>query len=296
MGFQGSSLKADGTALPRLGQISYINCLPVTLPIARGLVPIEAAIESASPSELNMAYAAGRLDLGAMSTSFYLESGAMTLIPRLSIASDGEVGSVLFFCRREPSRLTQFRVAVPTASATSVCLLKVLFREEFGFACDVVSTMRPDFSDQSIDAALVIGDYALAVDAPWSKRYARRDLGAWWKSRFGLPMVFGLWAARTDWAEQHPVQFERISEALATSLQIGLGSAMADVIAEAKERTGLSAERLRHYYREELNFSFGDGHIEGIRKYESLCRSYGLLARPLAEVSRFQSASLSEIS
>jgi chorismate dehydratase len=270
--------------LPRLGQISYINCLPVTLPIARGLVPIEAEVEFASPSELNMAYAAGCLDLGAMSTSFYLESGAMTLIPRLSIASDGDVGSVLFFYRREPSRHSSFSVAVPTASATSVCLLKVLFGEEFGFVCDVVSTMRPDFSDESIDGALVIGDYALAVDAPWSKLYARKDLGAWWKSRFGLPMVFGVWAARTAWAAQHQNEFERISEALTTSLEIGLGRAMPDVIAQARERTGLSAERLHHYYREELSYAFGEAHVQALRKYESLCQNYGLLARRLAEV------------
>jgi chorismate dehydratase len=144
--------------------------------------------------------------------------------------------------------------------------------------------MRPDFSDESIDGALVIGDYALSVDAPWSKRYKRRDLGGWWKSRFGLPMVFGLWAARTAWANEHQNEFGRISEALATSLHLGLGPAMPAVIEQARERTGLSAERLNHYYREELNFSFGDAHVQAIRKYESLCQTYGLLARPLAEV------------
>jgi len=286
MGSQGRLLQGQDLTLPRLGQISYINCLPVTLPIERRLVQIEAQVEFASPSELNTAYAAGSLDLGAMSASFYLESGLMTLIPRLSIASNGNVGSVLFFSRKEPQEGCKFKVAVPTASATSIRLLKILFGEEFGSVCQVAPSMRPDFADDSIDGVLVIGDYALAVDEPWSKRYARRDLGAWWKARFGLPMVFGVWAARTVWAETHQQEFDRISEALVTSLIVGLGRAMPDVVDEARQRTGLSPERLDRYYRQELDFSFGEAHVQAIRKYETLCLKYGLFARQTASVSR----------
>jgi chorismate dehydratase len=276
-------MQVQGLPLPRLGQIGYINCLPVTLPIALGLVEIRAEVEFASPADLNAAYAAGRLDLGAMSTSYYVESKEMTLIPRLSIASNGSVGSVLFFYRKEPTAGRAFRVAVPTASATSVRLLKILFEEEFGFPCEVASALRPDLEDQFFDGALVFGDHALAVDDMWSKLYARKDLGAWWKAISGLPMIFGVWAARTAWASSHKDQFEEISEALATSIKLGLGKAFPDVIDEAQRRTGLSAARLQRYYHDELDYGFGEAHVQAIRKYESLCRGYGLLARPLVQ-------------
>jgi chorismate dehydratase len=278
-------MQVQGSPLPRLGQIAYINCLPVTLPITLGLVDIQAEVEFASPSELNTAYAAGRLDLGAMSTSYYVENKEkMTLIPRLSIASDGSVGSVLFFYRKHPTAGNAFRIAVPTASATSVRLLKILFEEEFSFPCEVVSATRPDLQDQFFHGALVFGDHALAVDEAWSDLYLRKDLGAWWKARTGLPMVFGVWAARTAWASFHQSEFEQISETLTASVKLGLGKAFPDVIAEAQRRTGLSVARLQRYYRDELDFGFGEAHIQTIRKYESFCRGHAILPRPLAQV------------
>jgi len=277
---------SQGAPLPRLGQIAYINSLPITLPLTKGLVPINAQVEFASPSELNQAYSSGHLDIGAMSTFFYLQSGTMSLIPRLSIASNGNVGSVLFFHRgddqRNPKVKSTFRIAVPAASATSVFLLKILFLSEFGYIPETVKVKHPDLSDQAFDGALVIGDHALAVDASWSGRFSRVDMGNWWKLKFDLPMVFGVWAARSAWAESRLYDFKRISDGLVASLEIGLGEAFPDVLAEAERRTGLSRTRLERYYRHELDFSFTDCHLKSVHLYETLCYQHGFLSSPLA--------------
>ncbi len=279
---------SERAILPRLGQIAYINCLPITLPLTRGLVPINARVEFANPGELNQAYGSGRLDIGAMSTFFYLQSRAMTIIPRLSISSNGNVGSVLFFHRRNPDRNSEnapenaspFRIAVPAASATSVFLLKILFQAEFGYLPETITVTRPDLSNPAYDGALFIGDHALAVDPSWSKQFSRIDMGNWWKCKFDLPMVFGVWAARSSWAEIHVLDFERISHALVASLEIGLGEAFSDVLREAERRTGLSLARLERYYRQELDFSFGERHLKSVRLYESLCQKHGFFSHP----------------
>jgi len=266
---------------PRLGQISFINSLPVSLPIERRLVDIGAEQVLDTPSGLNAKYAEGSLDLGAMSTFFYLKSRSMTLIPRLSISGDGAVGSVLYFGKNKPNENkpnsnNPFRIAVPFASATSVCLVQVLFMEQFGVMPQTVAMEKPNL-EGDLDGALVIGDYALSVDADWSSQYERLDLGQWWKGIFDLPMVFGLWAARTSFSERHPGEFSAISDGLVNALNVGLGYTFNDVVEEAHKRTGHSTERLEHYYRHELDFTFTDRHRASLEKYESLCIQYGLL-------------------
>jgi chorismate dehydratase len=262
--------------LPRVGQIGFINSLPVTLPIDRRLVDIGAELVLDTPTGLNARYAEGSLDLGAMSTFFYLKSRSMTLIPRLSISGDGAVGSVLYFGKNKPNKAKPFRIAVPFASATSVCLVQVLFMEQFGIMPQTVPMEKPNLGDD-VDGALVIGDYALSVDADWSGLYDRQDLGKWWNSIFDLPMVFGLWASRTSFSERHPVEFSAISDGLVQALNVGLGDAFADVVEEAHKRTGHSIVRLEHYYRHELDFTFTDRHRVALEKYESLCIQHGLL-------------------
>ncbi|SRR5579875_658605 len=265
--------------LPRLGQISFVNCLPVVLPIQRGQVALPAEVLFASPAQLNAAYAAGGLDVGAMSSFFYLEQADMHLVPRLSIAADGPVGSVLFFSKVSPSSLSGAKVAVPACSATSVNLLQVLLREEFDVRANLVVEPEPDLSGDRYAAALVIGDRALAVDGGWSKSYHRLDMGHWWRERTGLPMVFGVWAARAGWAEGNAGQFQSICVALRSSADLGLSALLPEVVSEAARRTGLERQRLEDYFRRQLNFELTSRHADGLNLFGELCRHYGLLTK-----------------
>ena len=51
--------------------------------------------------------------------------------------------------------------------------------------------------------AVLIGDAALRA-AHDNKHLHVTDLGQAWREWTGLPMVFAVWAARRDFAEQHP--------------------------------------------------------------------------------------------
>ena len=260
---------------PRLGQISFANCLPITLPIERQHVVLDAEIVSAPPSRLNQMFQEGTLELGSMSSYYFLCNDKFTLIPDLSISCKGPVGSVLLFAKSEPANIK--RITASSQSATSVNLLKVLFAEHFGTWPEIVPDERPDLDLDDADGALVIGDRALEVDTAWSQKYVRIDMGAWWWQRYHLPMVFGVWAARADWLEENQYQFADIARGLRTAKVLGLTRRWKDTLYEANRRTGLSLSRLEQYYREELNFDFDVEHSDGLAMYQSLLRKYNLI-------------------
>jgi predicted solute-binding protein len=150
-------------------------------------------------------------------------------------------------------------------------------KEEFGIAASFVTAQKPDLDDDDVDAALVIGDRALSVDEEWSARYLRVDMGHWWHQNYRLPMTFGVWAARSDWAAANENIFARLSEVLKNSAQIGLTSGLNDVIEESRKRLAFSPERLQRYFLHELNFEFSPEHERGLLLYNDLCLKHGLL-------------------
>lgn len=263
--------------LPRLGQISYINSLPVVFPVEQGQVELAASVVYGTPSMLNNAYAKGNLDVGAMSSFFYLSEGDLELVPDLSISSEGAVGSVLFFSKVGPHKLGGVKIAVPAASATSVNLLKILLLEQLGLTPEFVVEEAPNLEDPLVGGALVIGDCALAVDGAWSNKYWRADLGQWWLSQTGLPMVFGVWAARSNWAKANPESFSLVSQQLLAAKQMGLTSLLPMVITSACARSQLPAQRIQRYFQQQLCFELGVRHLEGLEMFRKLCTKYGLL-------------------
>ncbi|HEY9869778.1 MAG TPA: menaquinone biosynthesis protein [Candidatus Obscuribacterales bacterium] len=266
-----------GAATARLGQIAFINCLPVVLPLARGHVPIAAAVTYASPAELNALAGSGALDVTAMSSFFFLQHGGFELLPGVSISCSGPVGSVLFFSKVPLTALSGACVAVPASSATSVNLLRVLLLDELKVNIEVCVELEPSLEDARYEGALVIGDRALSVDADWSQRYWRTDLGRWWLRRTGLPMVFGLWAASSGWAAANREQFTTLAGSLVEAAKMGLSALLPDVVKEAHRRTGLDPDRLKSYFLEQLDYRLTGSHLDGLECFKQLCLRHQLL-------------------
>lgn len=260
----------------RFGQINFINCLPLTYPLLRAETFEDVNFTLGTPAELNQSFSQGGLDLGAMSSFFFLEQSDFSLIPSISIASIGPVGSVLFFADRDPGDLAQSTLAITADSATSVNLLKILFAETYGFIPRFEVTKTPEVS-KDYAGALVIGDKALKSDSTWSKELVRVDMGQWWYEKFGLPMVFGCWAARNSWIDSNRERFNSMCEELRLLFDKGLGVHFEQVLDEAEKTTGHPRTRLEHYYRNELNFDLTDRHREGLALYAKLCVKHGLL-------------------
>lgn len=266
--------------LPLVGQISFINALPVVLPLELGAVPLAARSVAAPPGTLNGWFREKRLDAGAMSAFFYLEHfRELQLIDGLAISSRGPVGSVLFFSAKEASELNGAEVGVPDSSASSINLLRILLKLCHGVDVTLVPYCEPDFAAADRGGLLLFGDKALLADADLSTRYNRIDLGHWWHRLTGLPMVYGVWGAQKDFVRDNSRAFEQIGAALVESRDQGLTTLFPEVLAEAASRTKLTAARLEQYYRRDLDFSFRGEHREGLKLYEALCRKYGYIGR-----------------
>jgi chorismate dehydratase len=259
----------------RLGQLSFINTLPVTIAFEKNYLNLDCQVTYGTPTQLNAAYAANQLDLGAMSSFFFLQNPDLQLLEGLSISCDGPVGSVLLFSKVSPEKLQGAQIAVPTSSATSVNLLRVLLKQRFNLNVNCAATPTPSLAGEETQAALVIGDHALQVDRDWSNCYYRCDLGQCWSQQFNLPMVFGVWAAQRSWAQDHRQELDQITSSLCQARDLGLSSLFAAVMTEAGKRSGLEAHRLRKYYQEQLNFELTPRHREGLKLFANLCRRWG---------------------
>lgn len=261
---------------PRLGQINFVNCLPVLLPLTSGEVQIDADITEDTPANLNSGYSSGELDLGAMSSFYYLSNEEdLVLLPGLSISTKAEVGSVLFFAKDQIEN--GCRIVVPASSATSVALLKLYLAIVHSVKADFFTSAKPDLQEKHYDAALVIGDRALTVDAEWTQNSERVDLGQWWSTNFKVPMVFGVWAARKNWREGNLETFEHLSLELQTARDMGLGRLFSKVLDQAEKRTALSRSRLQRYFLEELDYCLEEEHMAGLSLFKEQLMKHSIL-------------------
>ena len=174
-----------------LGRVSFINCDPVFHSL-----PEEWKVLAAPPSWLT-GHLLRRDCLTAPipPADYGIPHSELRLIPDIGIISKGKVGSVLLFGRRNIEDMRD--IAIPSDSSTSKALLKWILERE-GNDPKLVE-MGPDITSmlQKCDGGLLIGDRALdaAMDEPDA---VMLDLGNEWTRITGLPMVFGVFAARSD--------------------------------------------------------------------------------------------------
>lgn len=257
----------------RLGHIVYSNCFPVHARFVHKAPPPGVTLVSGVPSLLNDLLARGLVDVAPSSSIEYARHGdRYRLFPDVVIGSRGAVKSILLV-GSPPETLEGRVVALPTASATSVVLLKILLRTRWRVAPRFMW-----FDQASVDpfalgaaAALYIGDIALRRDlhphAP-----ARVDLGAEWYAETGLPFAFALWQA---------------SGGSASALR-RLSSALVDSHAYWRERRTELAERyaavfgldarLLDAYWGGLQFNLDAPMVEGVRAFYRLAGEIGEVA------------------
>jgi chorismate dehydratase len=242
----------------RLGRVSFINTFPVEWALARHLDPGEVQEVAAVPTELNRMLASRELDVANVSSVEYANNPeSYVLLPSLCVGSDGAVESVQLVTQL-PLPAVQ-SIAVTSASATSVALVRVLVPH---------AEIRPEGSDA--DARLLIGDEALS--SAFSDPTPHHDLGALWRERTGLPMVFAVWAAQRDC---DPDALARVDRALRGA--VAEASEHADLVAKAAgERHGFPAGYLARYF-EKLRYGFGERERAGLERFYALAAGCGAI-------------------
>lgn len=252
-----------------IGQINFINCLPVNLPLARlGLgKDFDYEVYSSVPSELNQKLASGELDLAPISSFEYLRNkDKYHALKGLGISSKIEADSVLFFCDSgfwsNPNKV----IHLTSKSATSVNLLKILLKELYKFD---LSQIRFEVFDlnQKYSAKLLIGDEALQEDKTQYSEVI--DLGAKWFELTGLPMVFGLWTVnKKSELYQNPEILELVNQKFLEFRDMAFKDFYSDMIIEAYKQTGLANSLLAEYF-ENLEYGFTNEHQNSLELFES---------------------------
>lgn len=247
----------------QLGNIIYSNCFPVHARLLDRPSPGDPVLVEGIPSRLNGMLDRGEIEVAPCSSIEYARhADRYRILPDLVIGSRGPVQSILFLSDLPPTELNGARVAIPTASATSVVLLKILLRIRWGVTPETFwfDQAREDPFERGARAALFIGDVALRPglfpDLPH-----RFDLGREWFDETGLPFAFAVWQANSRDTEA----LRDLHALLVDSRAYGLEHRAALAVRHS-ERYGLPAEILDPYWGT-LSFELDAAMEEGLRTF-----------------------------
>jgi chorismate dehydratase len=259
----------------RLGHIDYSNCIPVHALLRERDQP-DVRLVRDIPARLNDALAAGDIDIAPCSSiEFARHASDYTILPGLVIGSHGPVQSILLETAVPLDALHGERVAVPTASATSVVLLRALLELRLGIRPEYVwfeQGAGADPIDGGAVAALRIGDVALTRVAPQER--AVYDLGAEWSTWTGLPFAFAVWQVRRD---ADAAGISHLAAALRESRR-WFTAHDRKLAAHYAPRFGIEASRLLAYWRS-LRFELDEPMQAGLLHYYRLAAELGAAPR-----------------
>lgn len=242
----------------RLGAVSYLNTKPLVYGIEAGTD--EFTIRFDVPAVCASLLHEGRVDLGLIPAVEYLR-GTYWIVPEVSIASDGAIGSVAVFSRVPIDQVRT--LALDISSRTSVALTRVLCAKRWGIAPSFTPA-DPDVGMmlERADAALVIGDPALRID-PARCGATKIDLGAEWKAMTGLPFVYAMWTGREGAAASSHCR------ALQVARDRGVGH-VAEIAHEVAQGDPAREAQALAYLRDNLKYGLGEREREGLRRFHEL--------------------------
>lgn len=222
------------------------------------------------PSRLNAALASGAIDVAPCSSIEYARHAEeYAILSGLAIGAAGPVQSILLESAISLERLDGATVAIPTASATSVVLLRLLLELRHGVHPRYEWFDQEGAADPIVDgaaAALRIGDIALRRTArPGTLVF---DLAEEWFAWTGLPFAFAVWQVRRD---SDRAEVRRLAGLLRESHSWFTAHAGALAVRYAPG-FGLSSDRLLQYWHS-LRFDLDASMQQGLLHF------YGLAAR-----------------
>jgi len=251
----------------RIHAVSYLNSRTLTYGLEHGGLHHGFEIHYDVPSVCARQVGMGATSAGVIPSIEYARSPVpYSIVPEVSIASDGPVGSIFLFRKMPVERIRT--VAMDVSSRTSVALVRIVLHERYGVEIESIDHPPnvPAMLERA-DAALVIGDPALeSTDRP----EPRLDLGEAWRELTGLPFVYAFWAGKDDGLTPGEVEL-----LIASKKQ---GMAAFDEIAE--EHAGDRSQPTSFYasyLRDNLVYDLGDRERRGLMEFYGMAHARGLI-------------------
>ncbi len=258
----------------KLGHIIYSNCFPPHAGIVLQKVPFSFKLVEGIPTQLNRMLDEGSIDVSPSSSIEYaVNPGHYLLLPDLSITSKTKVRSILLESTVPIEELNDKIVAMTTASATSVVLLRILLELRYGVSPRyILYEQGVDDPSGRADAMLTIGD--LAIQRSMSTTYAHQyDLGWLWHEYTGLPFVFALWQVKVR--KNVHKELGRLYDVLMESKAYGI-SHLKELAKESTNRFNLPSEVLLAYW-ELFSYNFNEEERSGLLTFYDYAAEIGAI-------------------
>lgn len=277
----------------RIAAIGFLNPAPLMWdfehpPLADKLAQ-RYRIDRMTPAECATQLATGAADIGLVPIAALATSPELHILPGCTIASKGQVRSLLLVHRAGQALAELQSVAADTASRTTIAYAHILFHK-WGNAAIQFLPMAGDLDTMlgRADAAILIGDPALLALEERFNRMERtgeelvyRDLAAEWNLLTGLPFVSAVWgaarrtAAQSAAARSGPLD-EGIAEDFIASRDHGLANIDA-IVAEWAERLPISESTIRTYLTGNIHYGLDEECLEGMRGFFRMAAECGVL-------------------
>ncbi|MDE2997886.1 MAG: menaquinone biosynthesis protein [Gemmatimonadota bacterium] len=251
----------------RLAVVSFLNTRPLVHALETGRIEHRFDLTYDVPSRCAERLHSGEAD-AALIPSVEIARGPVPyrVVPEVGISSRGPVRSVLLLHRKDPADIRT--LALDVNSRTSSVLSRVLLQKRYRCRPDVLH-LPPDAGRMldRADAAVIIGDAALAVDTTSSRVI---DMGEAWTALTGLPFVYACWAGRSDALD--PEQTRQ----LIRSKTLGVGEIphIAAICASSGQGTaGFYAD----FLGEKIRYDFGEAELAGLNLFFRYAHESGLI-------------------
>ncbi|HEX5235631.1 MAG TPA: menaquinone biosynthesis protein [Silvibacterium sp.] len=232
------------------------------------------AIVSSTPAECAERLHAGTADVGLVPVAAYGSMPKAVIIPRCAIASLDHVQSILLVLRKAEGIGEVKRVALDTASLTSVAYTRIFFGKLWKASPEFVPH-APDLEAmlRIADAALLIGDPALLAlkdreprELRTGERLEYLDLAHEWRAWTGTPWISAFWAVREEAFSRQTATKAQVVQDFERSRDHGLAH-INDLAEELSARMPLSAAELQSYFRKNIYYFLDDQCLGGLELF-----------------------------
>ena len=270
--------------LLKIGKISFANLFPIYYYLENKCDHSNYKFINGVPSTLNKMLRNGKIDLSPSSSiEFLRRRKKYSIIPWLSISSEGPIRSIYLFSKYPMESLNKKSIAVSSQSETSVVLLKIILRDFYSLKCKFatvnsgsVKRLLSDFS-----AGLLIGDDAMKAKKqsnPPSPPFVKGgkggfyiyDLGELWFRHTGLPFVFAICIVRNETLSEKKELLKKFAYDLIDAKKYA-SEKFSLIARHAPQRKWLSREELIGYWKG-ISYDFTERHMEGLRLFEKYAR------------------------
>jgi len=287
----------------RISIVQYLNTAPLVRGFTHGPLQGKYELSFTVPSQCAEELRSGAADIAIIPAIEYQRIDGLTILPNLSIASQGRVRSLLLVSK-VPIRQAPL-IALDSSSRSTQALTKILCAQHWKIS-PAFREAKPDLSAmlQDADAALLIGDPALRLSIAIENE-ARRgsdaeqicpgasaaiagstdlhiyDIVEEWRRLTHLPAVLAIWAVRQDAVPANA--FPEIVSDFQSSLAFGLNH-LIEISREASATMNLPEPDLRAYLQENIDYTLDTENLQGLDRFFSLSSSLNITGplKPIA--------------